>query len=196
MNWRHFLVKNANILPVSESQIDTLKKSIESLSTNGLLSYSDFIGLPFWFDTQEDYSTFEKFNRPAKLKQALFFIFAVDNGETESKPNSQPRWINDHQQVTCDHLLLDSKSFLHALCFDDVPSVSIQKAFYAFSHNNDGTVTESELMQIYQIDATDIAETERFDEEWNKLELFPVVSCLETCSFINVHRVANYYERV
>ncbi|KAI9311754.1 hypothetical protein BDR26DRAFT_1017305 [Obelidium mucronatum] len=102
VNWRRFILTQARILPVPTlEQLITLKDCYlcaDSYS-NGTINKQDFLEIPLWFEEDQDDmqtanedSAIPKFNRPAKLKLALFELFSVPQRHGSSNSTEQ---IND-----------------------------------------------------------------------------------------------------
>lgn len=79
LNWKRYIVGNARILPTPSPEymrfIKTKLTDCPSFS-NGKISKSDFLGVPLWFEDEDDTSyphdETKLFNRSLKLKSALF----------------------------------------------------------------------------------------------------------------------------
>lgn len=87
INWRRFIVLNARILPIPNvEQMQFLKFSLAQCASyvDGTISKADFLRVPLWFeDEAEDSNGFDgSFNRPAKLKAALAYIFSVADSKS------------------------------------------------------------------------------------------------------------------
>ncbi|KAI9197523.1 uncharacterized protein BJ171DRAFT_427982 [Polychytrium aggregatum] len=81
VNWRKFLICNARILPIpAVYQLIYLRTTYRLCSSfaDGKVSKDDFMKTPLWFEDESDDplaaddGTTAKFNRPSKLKHALF----------------------------------------------------------------------------------------------------------------------------
>ncbi|ORY30446.1 hypothetical protein BCR33DRAFT_744877 [Rhizoclosmatium globosum] len=87
VNWRRFILTQARILPVPTlEQLINLKDSYACADSyvNGKISKADFMSIPLWFEEEQDdiqtvteENPVPKFNRPAKLKAALFAINSI-----------------------------------------------------------------------------------------------------------------------
>lgn len=86
VNWKSFLLTAAKILPISLADLQQTRDSYRNAPSwnNGAISKVDFMLVPLWFETlpntndqpsPADEPT-SKFNRPAKMKSALFHLFA------------------------------------------------------------------------------------------------------------------------
>ncbi|KAI8620173.1 hypothetical protein BC830DRAFT_1100580 [Chytriomyces sp. MP71] len=99
VNWRRFILNQARILPVPTlEQLCALKDSYLCADSfaNGMISKQDFMDIPLWFEEDMDdmYMTPDeppKFNRPAKLKAALFEIFSLPQNTTLSSEQLNQR---------------------------------------------------------------------------------------------------------
>ncbi|KAJ3041532.1 Sperm flagellar protein 2, partial [Rhizoclosmatium hyalinum] len=94
VNWRRFILTQARILPVPTlEQLINLKDSYACADSylNGKISKADFMSIPLWFEEEQDdiqtvteENPVPKFNRPAKLKAALFEFFSTTHAHDAS----------------------------------------------------------------------------------------------------------------
>ncbi|KAI8829998.1 hypothetical protein BJ741DRAFT_367645 [Chytriomyces cf. hyalinus JEL632] len=84
VNWRKFILNQSRILPVpTVEQLCSLKDAYACADSfsDGKLSRQDFMDIPLWFEEESEENLaaaddLPKFNRPAKLKAALFELFS------------------------------------------------------------------------------------------------------------------------
>ncbi|KAI9143629.1 hypothetical protein BKA69DRAFT_86943 [Paraphysoderma sedebokerense] len=194
VNWRKFLVIAARIMPnPSVEYVSGLKKLYMRSASflNGTISKTDFLSVPLWFEhTSEELDNEKrtKFNRSAKLKLALFEIFALDDHNANKPTVTQD--INDIAVDTNterysttvnesstkfargiqdnDSRLFDTRSFLFCCCLDEHPKISLQKAFRVFAETDGSDVTLSQLFEILHFGTPHIEVTSRATASLNE----------------------------
>lgn len=89
LNWQRYILVSAKILPTPSAEYMAYLKNqfinCESYS-DGKVSEADFSSISFWFEEDEGDSSSEvKFNRSAKLKQAIFHLFSSRNQKADDE---------------------------------------------------------------------------------------------------------------
>ncbi|KAK6091403.1 hypothetical protein MT418_8550 [Batrachochytrium dendrobatidis] len=174
IDWRKFIILNARILPVNLSSFIDIKLDFDKLSHGthqNQCSKYEFMQLYFWFENDfqklED-SQLRHFDRPGKLKDALFELFSKRiSSDLMSIPEALPldsSFSLENNSTLEDQQYLDIREFLACCALDESPICGLQKAFYAFG-TLDGLCTANDVYDLLHHFLNFSKSSHRLDED-------------------------------